>query len=741
MTIVALGESTVRAIGSTSALPDPSSVVKELLDNALDAGATSVLVEISVNTLDIIQLKDNGSGILPSDRSFACKRNYTSKIQTKEDLCRVGGKTLGFRGQALASIAEMSNSVCIITRVPEEQVAKTVKFGRDGTPLSDTPTSHPVGTTVCVCDFLKPLPVRRQEVEKTSAKCILTIKKLLQRYVIARPRTRLSLRLLKSRDKDWIYAPSTNPSVCDAISKVIGSAVVSSCISNNSVYPILGEESGSDSVVNHNTPIIHMSVIVPKPFAECVPNINYKGQFVVIDGRPLLTSRGFGREVVKLFKSCYKQTMDRPKLEDPFLFLSLSCPPGIYDISIEPSKDDILFEDHQAVLHVIERAFKDIYKPETLTVISNPDTRQGRPGNQSVVGISSPGSTSNGSNLPSTNKSSSAVNPWTLSVAAQRLQDPESQLLTPRREPQITLNIIPLGSSNDKAKSSRASMRQTTLSLNDCGRVSLFEKRNPQPRSNGSLRRGTALKVPTANTLHGIDSFLQTPGKNPTRNIRAACIVQSPPQKSPPQTSPPSRFHPVTKSCQASMAIFSPNPQYPTRPIPRSMSGQLHYNKSNDRGDPGSCQLRPINKSTIPSGSYLHTYPSNPSFVPRFELDLDRINDQNNCSNNLNTGICTNVIQDQGSRTPMECMPSIDPAYETTIRNGGEITQLADAVKRLVDTDQYVKSGSLTEAFSQVDSTSNINYWTNRLHTLARDSSFQSRLRQLSFLTSVIPFK
>ncbi|EFE34935.1 uncharacterized protein ARB_05891 [Trichophyton benhamiae CBS 112371] len=135
MSIVALEDPAVRAIGSTSALPDSSSVVKELLDNALDAGATSIFIEISLNTLDIIQVKDNGSGILPSDRSLACKQNYTSKIQTKEDLKNVGGRSLGFRGQALASIAEMSDAMYITTRVPEEQVARTVKFGRDGEPI------------------------------------------------------------------------------------------------------------------------------------------------------------------------------------------------------------------------------------------------------------------------------------------------------------------------------------------------------------------------------------------------------------------------------------------------------------------------------------------------------------------------------------------------------------------------------------------------------------------------------
>lgn len=132
MPITALPKPTVQAIGSASVISDPCSIVKELLDNAIDASTASVGVEISQNTLDLIQVKDNGHGIPSDDHAFVCRRTFTSKIQTLEDLRRIGGKSLGFRGQALASAAEISGSVNILTRVGSEPVGSSMKYGRNG---------------------------------------------------------------------------------------------------------------------------------------------------------------------------------------------------------------------------------------------------------------------------------------------------------------------------------------------------------------------------------------------------------------------------------------------------------------------------------------------------------------------------------------------------------------------------------------------------------------------------------
>ena len=132
MPITALPAQTVRAIGSSQVLPDSFSLVKELLDNAIDGQATSISVEISVNTLDLVRVKDNGYGINPDDRPMICRRHCTSKIRNFDELRTIGGRSLGFRGVALASVAEMSGRLTISTRIEGEETASEMSFNRQG---------------------------------------------------------------------------------------------------------------------------------------------------------------------------------------------------------------------------------------------------------------------------------------------------------------------------------------------------------------------------------------------------------------------------------------------------------------------------------------------------------------------------------------------------------------------------------------------------------------------------------
>ena len=132
MPIAALPEDTTRAITSSLVLNDAVSLVKELVDNALDARANTISIEISRNTLDIIQIKDNGTGIGVEDRQLLCKRGCTSKIRSIEDLALIGGTFLGFRGEALASVSELSESLTITTRIEGELVGSSLKYGGEG---------------------------------------------------------------------------------------------------------------------------------------------------------------------------------------------------------------------------------------------------------------------------------------------------------------------------------------------------------------------------------------------------------------------------------------------------------------------------------------------------------------------------------------------------------------------------------------------------------------------------------
>jgi hypothetical protein len=132
MPIQPLSESDISAIGSSLVLNDARSVIKELIDNALDAQANTISIEISANTVDVIQVKDNGLGISGEDRQLLCKRGCTSKIRTIEDLERLGGSSLGFRGEALASVAGLSSTVVVTTKTDGELVGSASNFGHDG---------------------------------------------------------------------------------------------------------------------------------------------------------------------------------------------------------------------------------------------------------------------------------------------------------------------------------------------------------------------------------------------------------------------------------------------------------------------------------------------------------------------------------------------------------------------------------------------------------------------------------
>lgn len=160
MPIQALPATSIRALGSGQVLADSLALVKELLDNSLDASATQISVEVSQNALDIVQVKDNGQGIPEEDRDAMALRYCTSKIRDFGDIqdCR----SLGFRGEALASAAELAGGLVITTRVEGERIAMGCMCDRAGRVVERKPVSAPVGTTVRITDFFKHLPVRRE---------------------------------------------------------------------------------------------------------------------------------------------------------------------------------------------------------------------------------------------------------------------------------------------------------------------------------------------------------------------------------------------------------------------------------------------------------------------------------------------------------------------------------------------------------------------------------------------------
>ena len=160
----------------------PSSVVKELLENSLDAGATEIEIEIDKGGHKRILLRDNGKGITKEDLNLALSRHATSKISTLEDLEQI--TSMGFRGEALASISSVSRLTLTSRTAEQSEAWQAVAEGRDMS-VNVTPAAHPIGTTLLVEDLFFNTPARRKflKSEKTE---FAHIDELIRRIALGR---------------------------------------------------------------------------------------------------------------------------------------------------------------------------------------------------------------------------------------------------------------------------------------------------------------------------------------------------------------------------------------------------------------------------------------------------------------------------------------------------------------------------------------------------------------------------
>ena len=160
--IVLLDDLTINQIAAGEVIERPASVVKELLENSIDAGATSVAIEVKNGGINQIKVIDNGSGIAKDDLNFAFERHATSKIRTAEDLETV--KSMGFRGEALASIAAIAH-VQVITKTEADFTGNMIEV-EGGDILKQEETGAQKGTTIIVSNLFYNTPVRYKFLKK-----------------------------------------------------------------------------------------------------------------------------------------------------------------------------------------------------------------------------------------------------------------------------------------------------------------------------------------------------------------------------------------------------------------------------------------------------------------------------------------------------------------------------------------------------------------------------------------------
>jgi DNA mismatch repair protein MutL len=336
MNIKILDSHLVSQIAAGEVIERPSSVVKELLENSLDAGATEINLEIKNGGISLIRLRDNGCGIAKDDLQLALSRHATSKISSFDDLEHV--KSLGFRGEALASIGAVSRFK-LLSKIASEAAGWQIATEGESAEISLQPISHPVGTTVEVSDLFFNVPVRRKFLrsEQTELNHILEIvgRLALSRFDVGF--------LLKANDKViWSLPVAKTPA--EAIARV--GEIVSAEFPENAFAIDLGGDS------------LKLTGWIAKPsYTRSQPD----QQYLYINGR-IIRDKTLAHAV----RQAYQDVMVPGR--HPLVVLYLDIDPTLVDVNVHPTKAEVRFRDSRLIHDFVARGLKDALAASMVTL-------------------------------------------------------------------------------------------------------------------------------------------------------------------------------------------------------------------------------------------------------------------------------------------------------------------------------------------------------------------------------------
>jgi len=337
--IFLLDEFTVSQIAAGEVVERPVSVVKELVENSLDAGANRIIVNLWEGGTAGIEVCDNGSGMDEKDAIFAFQRHATSKIKSSTDLGRV--TTMGFRGEALPSIAAVSR-VTLKTRPPEFVCGTQVEV--QGGEIKEVRSAGcPTGTAVTVQDLFYNTPARRKQLKVPAAESSL-ISDLVARFALTRPAVSFELAL---QGRKAFYTTGSGELI-DAMVTVFGTDMV------REMLPFEGSE-GTLKVEGY----------VSKP---SLSRSSRRYQTIIINGRYVRCMA-----ISKAIEDIYRPFLSTGRW--PVAVLALTIDPFLLDVNIHPAKLEVKLQEEEKVTGLIKRVLYEVLHSRSVI----PVIRPGRP--------------------------------------------------------------------------------------------------------------------------------------------------------------------------------------------------------------------------------------------------------------------------------------------------------------------------------------------------------------------------
>lgn len=317
-----LDKHTAELIAAGEVVERPASVVKELIENAIDAGASQVTISIESGGVKLIEISDDGTGIEAEDIPTAFIRHATSKIQTQDDLDHI--QTLGFRGEALASIASVAR-VELLTRTQEADCATLYRI-EGGESLGAEPAARGVGTTIRVRDLFYNTPARMKFLKKDSSEGTF-VADIVAHVALSHPAVRFKF----VREGKVQYVTPGDGQLRSA------------------VYAVLGREfsRGLLELDNSTGPYRLWGLITPPKGCRASRSM----QYFYINGRNVRN-----RTMMAALEGAYKGTMMQGKF--PGCILMLQMPPELVDVNVHPAKVEVRFAREGDIFDVVYHAVK-----------------------------------------------------------------------------------------------------------------------------------------------------------------------------------------------------------------------------------------------------------------------------------------------------------------------------------------------------------------------------------------------
>ncbi|WP_293720531.1 DNA mismatch repair endonuclease MutL [uncultured Phascolarctobacterium sp.] len=344
-----LDQNTANQIAAGEVVEKPASVVKELVENSLDAGADNIEVTIFGGGTEYIRVVDNGSGMSEENAKLAVLRHATSKIRAAEDLLHLN--TLGFRGEALPSIASVSNFQ-LLTRPVTEEFATSIKI-EGGDQAECIATGGHTGTTIIVENLFFNVPARRKFLRTIQTESRY-ISELITKLALSRPDVRFKL---ISNDKEVLSTPG-NGDLVETIKALYGKNVSEELLT-----------------VDFADSEVKVRGFIGKP---TLLKGTRQWQTLLVNGR-IITNRMIAKAIDHAYQS------QIPKSGFPFAVLNINVDTESIDVNVHPQKSEIKFSDDSTVYKAMYKALTDALtrpmsaKPQDLTLLDDSELQVFKP--------------------------------------------------------------------------------------------------------------------------------------------------------------------------------------------------------------------------------------------------------------------------------------------------------------------------------------------------------------------------